>query len=142
MYQTFSEKVVFLTPWYTHVTCAYQGVRNVTFSENFANVLNELPLVTVTNGTLRPYRQLIPWYLSLLMRISKIWTTNKYYADWKDNKIKIPFSKNPTKKVCFKELAILSLENLVHSSFSNDQVLFTICRKKVAGFSCMGYITK
>ena len=30
----FSEKRTFLTPWYAHVTCAYQGIRNVRFSEN------------------------------------------------------------------------------------------------------------
>ena len=34
-YAKFSEKLTFLTPW-----CAYQGVRNVSFSENFAYVLN------------------------------------------------------------------------------------------------------
>ena len=34
MYAKFSEKLTFLTP------CAYQGVRNVGFSENFAYVLN------------------------------------------------------------------------------------------------------
>ena len=34
MYAKFSEKLTFLTP------CAYQGVRNVGFSENFAFVLN------------------------------------------------------------------------------------------------------
>ena len=40
----FSEKLIFLTPWYAHThTCAYQGVRNVSFSKNFANVLNEWP---------------------------------------------------------------------------------------------------
>ena len=40
----FSEKLTFLTPWYAHVhTCAYQGVRNVSFSENFAYVLNGWP---------------------------------------------------------------------------------------------------
>ena len=39
------EKLTFLTPWYAHVrTCAYQGVKNVTFSENFACVLNGWPL--------------------------------------------------------------------------------------------------
>ena len=35
-YGNFSEKLKFLTR-----TCAYQGVRNVSFSENFAFVLNE-----------------------------------------------------------------------------------------------------
>ena len=33
-YAKFSEKFIFFTP------CAYQGVRNVNFSENFAYVLN------------------------------------------------------------------------------------------------------
>ena len=36
-YAKFSEKLIFLNPR----TCAYQGVRNVSFSENFAYVLNE-----------------------------------------------------------------------------------------------------
>ena len=37
-----SEKLTFLTPWYADVrTCAYQEVRNVSFSEDFAYVLNE-----------------------------------------------------------------------------------------------------
>ena len=35
----FSEKLTFLTPWYTHVS-SYQGV-NVSFPEKFANVVNE-----------------------------------------------------------------------------------------------------
>ena len=35
---SFSEKLTFLTPWYA---CAYQEVSNVSFSENFAYVLNE-----------------------------------------------------------------------------------------------------
>ena len=43
-YAKFSEKPTFLTPWYVHVhTCVYQGVRNVSFSENVAYVLNEWP---------------------------------------------------------------------------------------------------
>ena len=37
-YAKFSEKLTFLTP------CAYQGVRNVSFSENFAYVINGWPL--------------------------------------------------------------------------------------------------
>ena len=41
----FSEKLTLLTPWYAHVLVhvhvrAYQGVKNVGFSENFAHVLN------------------------------------------------------------------------------------------------------
>ena len=41
-YAKFSEKLTFLTPWYPMLrTCACQGVRNVSFSENFAYVLNE-----------------------------------------------------------------------------------------------------
>ena len=43
IYAKFSEKLTFLTPWYTH-TCAYQGVRNVSFSENFPYVINGWPL--------------------------------------------------------------------------------------------------
>ena len=40
-YASFSVKLTFLTPWYAHVrTCAYQGVRNVIFSETFVYLLN------------------------------------------------------------------------------------------------------
>ena len=37
----FSEKPTFLTPLIRTRTDAYQGLRNISFSENFANVLNE-----------------------------------------------------------------------------------------------------
>ena len=37
----FSEKLTVLTPWYGHACVSYQGVRNLSFSENLANVLNE-----------------------------------------------------------------------------------------------------
>ena len=43
-YAKFSEKRIFLTPWYVH-TFVYQGVRNVSFSENFLYVLNEWSLI-------------------------------------------------------------------------------------------------
>ena len=44
MYAKFSGKLTFLTPWYAHVrTCVYQGVRNVSFLEHFAHVLNGWP---------------------------------------------------------------------------------------------------
>ena len=39
-YANFHEKLTFLTPLYAHVR-VHIGVRNVSFSENFANVLNE-----------------------------------------------------------------------------------------------------
>ena len=39
-FHKFSKKLTFFTSWYTR-TWVYQGVRNVGFSENFANVLNE-----------------------------------------------------------------------------------------------------
>ena len=38
-YAKFSEKLRFLTPWYAHVR-VHQGVRNVSFPESFAYVLN------------------------------------------------------------------------------------------------------
>ena len=41
-YAEFSGKLMFLIPWYA--PCAYQGVRNVSFSENFGFVLNGWPL--------------------------------------------------------------------------------------------------
>ena len=44
-YAKYSEKLIFLTPSY----CAYQGVRNVSFSENFAHVLNEWSLMMIMN---------------------------------------------------------------------------------------------
>ena len=47
MYAKFSKKLPFLTPWYAHVRVRIWGVRNVSFSENFAYVLNGWPL-TVT----------------------------------------------------------------------------------------------
>ena len=44
----FSEKLIVLTPWYIRTrTCAYQRVRNISFSENFAYVLNEWPLANL-----------------------------------------------------------------------------------------------
>ena len=42
-YAEFSEKLTFLTPWLRTSACAYQEVRNDSFSENFAYVLNECP---------------------------------------------------------------------------------------------------
>ena len=38
----FPEKLPFLTPWYAQVR-EYQGVKNVSFSENFGYVLNDGP---------------------------------------------------------------------------------------------------
>ena len=37
-YAKFLEKVIFLTPWYARSTrtCVYHGVKNSSFSENFA----------------------------------------------------------------------------------------------------------
>ena len=36
-YAKLSEKLTFLTSWYAHVTgtCAYQGVKNISFSDDF-----------------------------------------------------------------------------------------------------------
>ena len=39
-----SDKLTFLTPWYAHM-CAYQGIRNVSLSENFAHLLIEWSLL-------------------------------------------------------------------------------------------------
>ena len=44
-YVKFSLKLTILTPWYTHVMCAYQGVRNVSFLDNSAHALNEWSLL-------------------------------------------------------------------------------------------------
>ena len=38
-YGIFSEKLTFLTTWYVH-TCAYRGVKNLSFSEKSAYVVN------------------------------------------------------------------------------------------------------
>ena len=43
MYAKFSEKLTILNPWITR-TCAYQWVRNVSFSQNFVYVPNEWSL--------------------------------------------------------------------------------------------------
>ena len=44
-YAKLSEKLTFPIPWYAHIrTCAYQRVRNISFSENFAHVLNRWSL--------------------------------------------------------------------------------------------------
>ena len=58
MYAKFSEKLIFLTPdtpTYVHVS----GVKNFSFSENFANVLNGGPHYTC-------------WYISFMILLSKI----------------------------------------------------------------------
>ena len=39
-YAKFSEKLTFVTPRYAHVRVRIMGVRNVSFSENFAYVVN------------------------------------------------------------------------------------------------------
>ena len=39
-YEKFSEKLTFLTLWYLNVWVCIRGVRNVSFPENFAYVLN------------------------------------------------------------------------------------------------------
>ena len=46
-YPKVSEKLKFLTPW-----CANQGVRNVSFSENFAHELNEWFLTEIAGSKL------------------------------------------------------------------------------------------
>ena len=47
-YAKSSEKLTFLTPWYAHVRVAYQGVRNDSFSENFAYAVNGWSLVLLS----------------------------------------------------------------------------------------------
>ena len=46
-FSKFSERLTFLTPWYIYV--CVRGVRNVSFSENFENVLNEWSLTRTVN---------------------------------------------------------------------------------------------
>ena len=46
-YSKFSKKLTFLTLFYAYVLVRKMGVRNVNFSENFAYVLNELPLIVM-----------------------------------------------------------------------------------------------
>ena len=43
-HKKFSEKLTCLTLWYTENTCAYQGVRNVSFIEDFTCSLNRWQL--------------------------------------------------------------------------------------------------
>ena len=45
MCAVFSEKLTVLTPT---LTCAYQGLKSVTFSENILYILNELSLNKMT----------------------------------------------------------------------------------------------
>ena len=47
-FANFLKKLILFNPWYAHVH-VYQGVRNVCFSENFANVLNEGSLNYLTS---------------------------------------------------------------------------------------------
>ena len=39
--ENFFEKLTFLTPSYAQQTCAYQGIKDISFLENFAYILNE-----------------------------------------------------------------------------------------------------
>ena len=44
----FSKRLIFLNPWYAQVrTCAYLGLRNVSFLKNFGNALNEWSLIGI-----------------------------------------------------------------------------------------------
>ena len=51
-YAKFSEELSFLTPLICTRTCAYQGVRNFSFSENFAYVLYGCPLIMTKSWTI------------------------------------------------------------------------------------------
>ena len=57
MYTTFSKKLPFLPSIFTR-TCAYQKVRNGTFSKKFESVLNEYCL-TKTSSTSSLYRHFV-----------------------------------------------------------------------------------
>ena len=56
-YSEFSGELTFF-PLISTRTCAYQGVRNVSFSENFAYVLNELSLTDFVI-------QALPWVIAI-----------------------------------------------------------------------------
>ena len=58
-YAIFSGKLTFLTPIRTR-TFAYQGVKNVSFSEKFAKVLNKLSLMLCFDVFLSKYKENIP----------------------------------------------------------------------------------
>ena len=50
-YANFSIKLIPVTPLTHTQTCTYQGVKNVSFSENFANILNEIsPILWILSG--------------------------------------------------------------------------------------------
>ena len=71
----FSEKPTFGTPWYAHErimrTRAYQGVRNVGFSENWRALFFETPVLRF--AVLPYYRRSLRWIFSLVVtyKISK-----------------------------------------------------------------------
>ena len=44
MYATFFEQLTFLTPWYAHDRSCITGVKNVSFAEDFAYILNSWSL--------------------------------------------------------------------------------------------------
>ena len=68
-------------PWYAH-TSAYQGVTNISFSENFARKLNEGPLVLwgITNvNNMKTDKHL---NISCLIRIIHPATKQKQLDQW------------------------------------------------------------
>ena len=87
-----SEKLTFLTPWYAHVrTSAYQGARNVSFSENFAYILNgwllvyDLPTrsVSLANGLFSQNAKLI---FARLIDLTHFSPVSHFYTPWKRQK--------------------------------------------------------
>ena len=50
------QKLTFPTPWYAHVRVHIWGVRNVNFSENFAQVHNGWPFTICLYMTMKPHK--------------------------------------------------------------------------------------
>ena len=61
-YKNFFRKTNISYPLMRRRTCAYQGVRNVSFSENFAYALNEWPLLGTNQSHIQNLVKYLRWY--------------------------------------------------------------------------------
>ena len=80
-YAKFPEKLTFLTPLIRTRACAYQGVRNVSFSENLAYVLNWWPKHVDYHSKLvdlkQDARDAIVWRLTHILQAFKSRSVNE-----------------------------------------------------------------
>ena len=66
-YAKLSEKLSFLTPWYAHVrNVSFEMLRNVSFSQNFAYVLNGWPISKLNKTHKKGKRGLKKAFLNIL----------------------------------------------------------------------------